>query len=529
MTSRVFLHVGAPKTGTTYLQDRLALNAKSLADNGVHFPSRAPMVSPGLFHFRAALDLLGQDWGGPAGHAEGNWDALVRRVRRKNGSVVISHEILAPAPAEAIARAKRDLADSELHIVYTARDLARQIPASWQESVKQGRKWSYRSYLDRLEHGRPWFYRALDLPSVLTSWGAGLPPERDPRRHGAAERLGRGACCGRASAQVVGIDPAWAPRESNRLNQSLGVAETQVIRKLNRRMKRATRREASFDELIREMLAQNSLVQGRSTPVRLPERMYPWAEAETESWVEWLKGSGVHVVGDIDDLRPLPLRPDERYVDPDRVSTKRQLKVALDALSAMTREAARRPDPDQQLIAKVRRQTTRRRHAVRPVTRQRASGSRGAGWPTSATAVRRPGATGGSTCAPPTPRPASTGSHGRYLPGAQQLELLRRLNLAGRPTAALAERVLEASAPGRGTPDLELVGAAEESAVRAAADRAARPARLRADPGRHRPDRRGRGGRRAAARAGCPAPCGRGAAATGWSATRGSPTPCAPS
>ncbi len=55
-------------------------------------------------------------------------------------------------------------------------------------------------------------------------------------------------------------------------------------------------------------------------------------------------------------------------------------------------------------------------------------------------------------------------SHGRYLPGAQQLELLRRLNLAGRPTAALAERVLEASAPGRGMPDLELVGAVEESA-----------------------------------------------------------------
>lgn len=58
--------------------------------------------------------------------------------------------------------------------------------------------------------------------------------------------------------------------------------------------------------------------------------------------------------------------------------------------------------------------------------------------------------------------PAET--HGRYLPGAQQLELLRRLNLAGRPSTALAERVLEASAPGRGTPDLELVGAVEESA-----------------------------------------------------------------
>jgi hypothetical protein len=50
---------------------------------------------------------------------------------------------------------------------------------------------------------------------------------------------------------------------------------------------------------------------------------------------------------------------------------------------------------------------------------------------------------------------------GWALPGAQQLELLRRLNAAGRPTDLLASRVLEASAPGRGRPDLELVGAAE--------------------------------------------------------------------
>ena len=53
---------------------------------------------------------------------------------------------------------------------------------------------------------------------------------------------------------------------------------------------------------------------------------------------------------------------------------------------------------------------------------------------------------------------------GRFLPGAQQLELLRRLNQAGRPSPALATRVLEASAPGRGRPDLELEGAVDRLA-----------------------------------------------------------------
>lgn len=357
---RVYLHVGAPKTGTTYLQDRLTLNMRSLAEHDVHFPSRSPMVSPGLFHFRAALDLLDQDWGGPVGHAKGSWESLMRRTRRKSGTVVISHEILAPATTEAIVRAKRDLADSEVHIVYSARDLGRQIPAAWQESVKQGRKWSYRRFLGRVEHGRPWFYRAFDLPTVLGAWGAGFDPAHVhvvtvPPKGAPGDLLWQRFCT------VLGIDPAWAPRDSDRLNQSLGVAETQVIRKLNRRMDRSTRREATYDELIREMLAQNELVGRVSDPVRMPPRLQPWAEAETARWVEWIEQSGVDVVGDVSDLRPLPPAEGESYVDPDKVSTKQQLRVAMDALSAMTREAARRPDPDQQLLNKVRTHAKRMR------------------------------------------------------------------------------------------------------------------------------------------------------------------------
>ena len=42
MSPTVYLHIGAPKTGTTYLQDRLSLNASLLADHDVHFPSGSP-------------------------------------------------------------------------------------------------------------------------------------------------------------------------------------------------------------------------------------------------------------------------------------------------------------------------------------------------------------------------------------------------------------------------------------------------------------------------------------------------------
>ena len=78
---RVYLHIGAPKTGTTYLQDRLLLNTASLARHGVTVPGPRGGRSD-MFHFRAALDLLDQDWGGAPGHAEGAWDAMMRKVQR---------------------------------------------------------------------------------------------------------------------------------------------------------------------------------------------------------------------------------------------------------------------------------------------------------------------------------------------------------------------------------------------------------------------------------------------------------------
>jgi hypothetical protein len=70
--------------------------------------------------------------------------------------------------------------------------------------------------------------------------------------------------------------------------------------------------------------------------------------------------------------------------------------------------------------------------------------------------------------------PATAASSGALLPGAIQLEVARRLNLAAGPASAgtgptagahrtLVDRVLAASAPGRGQPDLPLVGVPDDA------------------------------------------------------------------
>ncbi|MBD8868081.1 hypothetical protein [Nocardioides donggukensis] len=354
MSRTVYLHIGAPKTGTTYLQDRLSRNVRTLAQHDVHVPTGSMFVSPALFQFRAALDLLDQDWGGAPGHAEGAWPALVKQVRRRSGTVVVSHEIFAPAPATKIAKLMNDLQGSEVHIVYSARDLARQLPAAWQESIKQGRRWKFRTFLDKAEKGDAWFMRAFDLPTVLNTWTRNLPPERVhvvtvPPSGSAPTELWERFCT------VFGIDPAWAPLDSERANESLGIAETQLLRQLNRRIDRRTRRSAPHDQLIGRLLASNELVSTSSRRVELPPEREAWAAEQAERWIDWVRGSGVHVIGDVDDLRPRPRGEGVRWRNPDTVSNKALSRAALQALAVMTKEAAKRPDPERELGARIKR------------------------------------------------------------------------------------------------------------------------------------------------------------------------------
>ncbi len=322
----------------------------------MHFPTRSPLVSPGLFHFRAALDLLDQDWGGDPGHAKGSWDALVRRVRRASGTVIVSHEILAPARPEHVARAMADLADSEVHVVYSARDLGRAIPAAWQESIKQGRKWPFRKFLRRCQNAKPWFVRAFDLPAVLGTWGSDLTPDRMhvvtvPPSGG--DTTGGGPLWLRF-CEAFGIDPAWAPEDSERTNRSLGVAETQLIRQLNRRLDRQTRREAAYDALIRDMLAENELVNTTSAPVRLPPEAYGWVEQNSQRSIDYLRQSGVNVIGDLEDLRPVWPSDDDPVAEPrpgvaPQAAQGRGRRAGRDdrggGVADRPRPAARTPDP----------------------------------------------------------------------------------------------------------------------------------------------------------------------------------------
>ena len=361
MSRVVYLHVGAPKTGTTYLQDRLALNKAELARHGVHYP-----LGMHASQFRAALDLIEMPWGGLHLEVDGEWDALMGRVRRHNGTVIVSHEILAAAKTAQVKRAMSGLKGADVHLVYSARDLARQIPAEWQEGIKHQRKRGFGGFLAQVQSARRtkpnmWFWRVQSLPDVLSRWSKGLPPENVhlvtvPQAGASRDLLWQRYC------RAFGIDPAWATEESDRENVSIGAAETALIRKLNRRLKQAGLSSDHYRQLVREVVVHQTLAQRPDMErVTLPPAAYPWANEVAEEWIEWVVGSGIDVIGDVQDLRPVQPEDNLPWANPDRPPRPQMVDAALDAMVALALEAAKRQDPQDQIAAKLGRAARRLR------------------------------------------------------------------------------------------------------------------------------------------------------------------------
>lgn len=338
MTKRVLLHVGAPKTGTSFVQETLFVHRETLRERGILYAADRHDA-----HFLAALDLMELPWGGLEREAHGAWDRLAAEVSAWPGTAIISHEILATASRLQVARALASLGDEgEVHIVFSARDLVRQIPAEWQENIKHRRTKRYGEFLASLREEErtaalaQWFWGVQEVPEVLDRWAGHLPRERvhlvTVPPPGSSPML-----LWERFAALFGIDPTeFVP--GARVNASLGVAESETIRRLNERLADVLP-GSHYRALVRELLVHNYLA-GRPGSARLsvPEDAYRWARELGRSWVVELAGRGYDLVGDLDDLTPGPPAP---FTDPDTVEEQLVADTAVDALAVMTREAAR--------------------------------------------------------------------------------------------------------------------------------------------------------------------------------------------
>ena len=353
MSKRVLLHVGTPKTGTSYLQDVLFRNRRTLRGAGILYPADRFDAQ-----FLAALDLMRLPWGGLETEAVGAWDRLARHVRDWDGTAIISHEILATASRAQVTRALSSLGHPgvEVHVVLSVRDLVRQIPAEWQENIKHRRELSYARFLQAIQNpdreGRiaTWFWGVQEIPDILNRWCHDLPPDRVHLVTVPAPGQPSNLLWERFS-QALGLTGLDLDLEGERANPSLGVPETSLLRRINIRANHALE-PPRYRPLVRELLAHQTLSHRSGSPrLTLPPDAHPWVQELTGAWIDEIKARGYDVVGDLGDLvGPVPTLP---YADPDRPDESEVADAAVDAIKALLLENARLLDTEQRLSGEL--------------------------------------------------------------------------------------------------------------------------------------------------------------------------------
>lgn len=353
MTARspvIFLHIGAMKTGTTYLQQVLIQNKDSLAEHGYLFPGRTWTAQ-----VRAAHDAVGH-------HRErqvkvgaaGAWRALAEEMLGHDGAAsIFSVEFLGFAGRAAAERIVRDLAPAEVHVVLTVRDTCAVLPALWQTHCANGGTASWASFARSarlgasagraaplLGQGARLFRRALDVPRMLDIWGALVPTERlhvvTVPPPGAPRDL-----LWRRFAGVIGLDPEVATNPAQGHNPSLGYPSADLMRRLNAELGRLPRGE--YNPTLKHHLAEKVLARRAALESRagLDARAYEFGVRWNRRTRAAVEASGAHLVGDLEDLPATVDRTDlpKRIEPPDRGDL---LAAAATALQGMGRLAGRR-------------------------------------------------------------------------------------------------------------------------------------------------------------------------------------------
>ena len=382
MPDTVYLYIGTWKTGTTYLQNVLWNNRRTLAADGVLVPGKEALREQAY----AVMDVLGV--AGSAARPKktaGAWDRLVRMISAWSGSTaVVSTERLSIAQPRQVRRIVADLAPAEVRVVLTARDLGRTIPASWQERLKNWNAWSWPEFITSVTQPPPWtnqpakgFWAQQDVVGILSRWGEAVPTERITVVTVPPPGAPRDVLVNRF-AESIGMDVATWDTAVDRLNESLGAAEAELLRRVNPGI-RARVSWRAYERHVKLGLARDVLA-ARPDQRRfaLPPEHFDWVLERSEQVVADLQRKGYPVIGDLADL--LPVRPAADVPAPDEVTDTEVLAAADDVIVALVERLAERDKEGRTSARRGTRQPSRSDQAAsRPFARLRTLGRSVAG------------------------------------------------------------------------------------------------------------------------------------------------------
>ncbi len=351
-TQRVVLHVGTPKSGTTFLQRALWRHREELDSVGVTCAGRRHFE---MFH--AAIELRGsyRFWGRSAEELEGTWQRLCDEARDYPGITIMSHELLGAAKREQVDVGLAALEGLDVHLVVTARDLARQVASDWQERVKNGNPVTFEAFCTNVGLERQnGFWRNQHLIGIFDRWARDLPPENvhlvvGPPSGSSADLLWR------RFGEAAGFDAgAFDPTtEEPTANQTLGSVQVAVLRRVNEVLGGRIQQPA-YGKVVKRDFAQTILAAQSSAPAQCPpelvDRLAEIATRQNNRMTE--RGYRVH--GDLDELVPVP--GSGPWTNPDAVDAELETAAAVAAIAELLVDRAEpTPEPDPGLVPTARR------------------------------------------------------------------------------------------------------------------------------------------------------------------------------
>ncbi len=209
--AKLLLHVGAHKTGTTYLQRMFDRNRARLRAAGLVYPD----IGPNDAHHALAGPWIDVDvpetFYGPEG-PDGLWRRLVETYADEDCTVILSAENFSRARPRRVDMAElaRKLAPfDEVRVVYTLRRQVELVPAVWTQVAKSRKAMPLKPYIDRVMEERLAYGVPLDHGRVYAHLLQGFAPEQIVLQDYAQARRAPGGILGSFLALTGSdLDPA---------------------------------------------------------------------------------------------------------------------------------------------------------------------------------------------------------------------------------------------------------------------------------------------------------------------------------
>ncbi|MEU8650124.1 hypothetical protein [Streptomyces sp. NPDC048737] len=304
------LHIGPHKTGTTSIQGALFAARDALPAYGVEFPatSRHPMQA--VLAACARPGMMGD-----TAPTERHWTRLLRQVHATGPRTsVISSEFFADAPDDAtVRRIVEQLGEDRVHVLVTLRPLARIMPSQWQQYVQNGLRMGYEDWLEHMLRKAPYdkptpsFWRRHRHDRLVERWAAAVGADRvtvvvvDDRDRDGLMRTFEG---------LLGLPERLLRAVPDTANRSLTLAETEMLRNLNKEFRGNGLPDELYSKLIRNgavmHLKNTCSPTARDVKISTPAWATERAAAVGAAAVARIGATGVRVLGDPGLLSTVP-------------------------------------------------------------------------------------------------------------------------------------------------------------------------------------------------------------------------------